>query len=152
MRKLLTFSIILFILSACTKNNEYADFHSFKNSEWDKNDVCRFEIEIQDTLTPHYISIIIRHNDNYAYRNLWLFVDITTPSGAIRSDALDCELADDMGNWFGKGISIYKFEALYEQSVIFPKSGIYTFAIRQGMRDDILKNISEVGIKLTKER
>jgi len=149
MRKLLTFSVIILILSACTNENVYTDFYSFKNSEWNKDSICRFNVEIKDTLAPHYMSIIIRHNDNYPYRNLWLFVDISTPSGATRCDTLGCELADDMGKWFGKGISIYKLEAPYENYIIFPQRGVYTFSIRQGMREEILKNISEIGIKLT---
>jgi len=149
MRKLLLFNIIILAFSACTNKNVYTDFCSFKSSKWDADNVCRFSVEINDTLTPHYFSVLVRHNDNYPYRNLWLFIDITTPSGAVRCDTLKCELADNMGKWFGKGISIYRFQKTYENPIRFPQSGTYTFSIRQGMRDNVLKNISAVGIKLT---
>ena len=127
-------------------------FHSFKNAEWDKDSICQFKVEINDTLTPHYISVVIRHNDNYSYRNLWLFIDISSPFGTVRCDTLDCELADNLGNWLGQGISVYQFEKPYEKYIRFPRSGVYTFSICQGMRDDMLKNISEVGIKLDMEK
>ena len=148
--KSLILSLIICILSACVYKNEnvHTDFRSLKNSEWNKDSICRFKVDIQDISHPYSIAILIRHDNNYPYRNLWLFSNITTPSGAVRQDTLNCELADDMGRWYGKGISVYKFEAPYEQSITFPQSGVYTFSIQHGMRDDILKNVSEVGIKL----
>ena len=152
MRKLLTFSIIVLILSACTNKNVYTDFYSLQNAEWDKDSVCRFHVEIQDTLTPHYFSVVLRHSSNYAYRNLWLFVNITAPSGNTTYKRLDCELADDVGKWVGKGISIYKFEKSFDEPIVFSPSGVYSFSIRHGMRDDVLKNVSEVGIKLTSKK
>ena len=151
MRKLLIFCTVVFsALSACTNKNVYTDFYSLKNAEWDKDSICRFEFEITDTLNPLNVFVEIRNNNNYQYSNLWLFIDIKTPSGAIRRDTMNCKLADDMGKWYGQGISIYEFEAPYEKSVIYTQSGIYTLSIRHGMRNNILEGITEIGFKLQK--
>ena len=149
MRKSAIFILCYIILSACINKNTHIDFRSFKNAEWDKDSICQFEVSILDTINPYQIFIETRNNNSYPYRNIWLFVDIKTPSGNIRKDTLGFDLADDFGKWYGQGISVYKLEALYEKSFIFRQPGSYMFTIRHGMRDDILKGINEVGIKLT---
>jgi len=130
----------------------HISFHSFKNAEWDKDDICQFEISISDTISPHQIFIETRNNNSYPYRNLWLFVDIQTPSGSVRRDTLCFDLANDFGKWYGQGLSLYKLEVRYEESFIFRKSGTYTFSFQHGMRDDVLKGISEIGIKVKKRK
>ena len=150
MNKFLLFILCSFLLSACINQNTYTDFCSLKNGEWNKDGICCFDINVSDTINPHQIFIETRNNSLYPYRNIWLFVDIQTPSGNIRKDTIGFDLADDYGNWLGKGINVYKLERPYEKSFIFRQPGIYTFSIRQGMRDDVLKGINEIGIKLAK--
>ena len=147
MRKFSIFILSCLILSACVNKNTHIDFYSFKNAKWDKDSICQFKVNISDTINPYQIFIETRNDNSYPYRNIWLFVDIKTPSENIRKDTIGFDLADDFGKWFGQGISVYKLEVLYEKSIIFPQSGNYVFSIRHGMRDDVLKGISEVGIK-----
>ena len=148
MRKFFTLIMCCFIIGACTNNSIYTDFRSLKNTKWDKDSICVFEVLITDTLTPRNIYIDIRNNNNYPYKNLWLFSDIQTPSGQIRRDTLNCELANEFGKWHGQGISTYELQIRYESSFIFRQSGIYSFSIRHGMRDEQLNGISEIGIKI----
>ena len=150
MNRLLLFILCCFFLSACLNKNTYTDFHSLKNGEWNKDSICHFEVSISDTINPHQIFINTRNNDLYPYQNIWLFVDIKTPLGNIRKDTIGFYLADDFGKWLGKGINVYKLEIPYEEYFIFRQSGTYSFSIRQGMRDDVLKGMNEIGIKLTK--
>ena len=150
MNKFLLFILCSFLLSACINQNTYTDFHSFKNGEWNKDSIYHFEVNISDTINPHQIFVETRNNNLYPYRNIWLFIKLETPSGSVRKDTIGFDLADDYGEWLGKGINIYKLERLYEESFVFRQPGIYTFSIRQGMRDDVLKGINEIGIKLTK--
>ncbi|MCL2650467.1 MAG: gliding motility lipoprotein GldH [Candidatus Azobacteroides sp.] len=150
MNKFLLFIMCCFLLSACTNKNTYTCFRSFKNAEWDKDSIPHFEINISDTINPHQIFVETRNNNLYPYQNIWLFIEIKTPSGNIRKDTLSFDLADNFGKWYGKGINIHRLVVPYEKSIIFRQQGNYTFSIRHGMRDDVLKGISEVGIKLTK--
>ena len=150
MNRLLSFILCCILLPACVNKNTYTDFHSFKNGEWDKDSICHFEVNISDTINPHQIFIETRNSNLYPYQNIWLFIELKTPSGNIRNDTIGFDLADDFGKWLGKGINIYKLERPYEESFIFRQSGIYTFSIRQGMRDKVLKGITEIGVKVTK--
>ena len=150
MRKFFVFILCSLILSACLDQNTHIDFRSFKNTEWDKDNICQFEFNISDTINPHQIFIETRNNNSYPYSNIWLFVDIKTPLGNLRKDTIGFDLADNFGKWYGQGISLYKLEVVYEKSFIFRQPGTYVFSIKHGMRDDVLKGISEIGIKLTK--
>lgn len=149
-RNKLFFLLIPIILCNCTDKDSYSNYHSFKKSEWNKSDVGHFEVPVSDTINPYDIYLELRNNREYEYRNLWMFVSIETPSGNIRQDTVNCLLADNIGNWYGKGFSLYHVEIPYEKSITFPRKGNYIFKIQQGMREDILKGISDIGIRITK--
>ncbi len=150
MRKFSIFILCCLVLSACVNKDTHIDFHSFKNAEWEKDSVYQFEVNISDTINPHQILIETRNNNLYPYQNIWLFVDLKTPSGNVRKDTIGFDLADNFGKWYGQGFSVYELEIPYEKSFIFRQPGDYVFSIRHGMRDDILKGINEIGIKLVK--
>ena len=149
-RKFPIFILCCIILFACVDKNTHISFRSLKNTEWNKDSICQFEIKISDTINPHQIFIQTRNDNMYPYRNIWLFVDFQTPSGNVRRDTIGIGLADDFGKWNGQGLSMNKMEVCYEESFIFRQSGNYVFSIRHGMRDDILKGISEIGIKISR--
>ncbi len=139
---------VLFFLTACSHNEKYSSFYSFPQSVWYKDTIARFEVHISDTLSYHDVFIDIRNTNDYPYKNLWLFVSFETPSGQFRKDTLECLMADDFGKWYGKGISLYELSVPYEQKIRFPHSGVYTYSIQQGMRNDLLEGINDVGIRL----
>ena len=150
MRKFSIFILCCIIFSACVKNDAHIDFYSFKNAEWNKDSVCQFKVNISDTINPHQIFIKTRNNNLYPYQNIWLFVDIKTPLGNIRKDTINFDLADEFGEWYGQGFSVYELEVPYEKTFIFRQPGNYIFSIRHAMRDDVLKGINEIGIKIVK--
>jgi len=127
----------------------YHHYESIASSIWNEQDAYRFEVKVSDTLSMYNVFIEIRNNDTYRYANLWLFVAFETPGGARRQDTLDCRLADPYGNWLGKGFSHYILTIPYEQAVIFPHSGTYSYTLLQGMREEKLKGITDVGIRIS---
>ena len=144
--------LLLFIfLSACTESEIFSEFHSFPKSEWDKQHAIRFEAPVYDLSAPYNVSIELRHNNQYPFRNIWLFVEYQTPSGNIRTDTLTTNLADAYGKWYGKGISLYSYSFNYQENVQYSDTGMYVYTIRQGMRSDVLKGISDIGLRIAKE-
>ena len=57
-------------------------------------------------------------------------------------------LADEFGKWHGHGISLYQSSFPIHSQYKFPHAGQYTFSFRQGMRDDALKGIQEIGFSV----
>ncbi len=142
---------LFFLLhAACSDREAYYSFYSVHRSIWHTDSVARFEVAVTDTLSMHDVFVEIRNNDKYPYQNLWLFVSFQYPTGETRQDTLECTLADDFGKWYGKGFSLYELSVPYETKLCFPASGTYTYTIRQGMRDDFLPGISDVGLKIVR--
>jgi gliding motility-associated lipoprotein GldH len=148
----LVFGILLsvFVIN-CSNQELFSEFHSFPKSEWDKSEMVRFEVDVTDDSPRYDVSLEIRNNNNYPFRNLWLFIDFQTPTGSLRSDTLQVELADMYGKWYGKGISLYAYSFPYELNVQYPDTGKYVYTIRHGIRENPLKGISDIGLRVSRK-
>ncbi|MCP9612695.1 gliding motility lipoprotein GldH [Coprobacter tertius] len=143
--------IMVLLLVSCTETGlVFSSYNHIPDRGWDKRNILRFTPEITDTLATYDISVLLRYNNDYAYNNLWLFV--TYPQDTImRTDTLDCRLADRFGKWYGSGWGAsYQQEVPLQSGVRFPGSGKQTIMIQQGMRDDITSHITDVGIKIVR--
>jgi gliding motility-associated lipoprotein GldH len=144
-------SLLFFFLVSCSHNEIFFEYHSFKKDGWDRKDAAIYHINIDNTTDLFDVSLEIRNNNNYPFRNIWLFVDFQAPGGNVRTDTVGVDLADVYGKWYGKGISLYSFTIPYETAVRFPRKGTYTYAVRQGMRENPLIGISDIGLKISKK-
>ena len=147
-RHIILFSMYV-ICHSCTKPVYYEQYQTIDNP-WDKNREYFFTCEIEDHTVTYNISINIRNNNLYPYQNLWLFYTEEQPERLVLRDTIECMLADDYGKWIGSGISIYHLKIPIRTQYKFPQKGQYTFKIRQGMRDDRLKGIEQIGVRLEK--
>ena len=93
----------------------------------------------------------LRYTNDYAYSNLWLFIVYTDGEGKQRTDTLECRLADVYGKWYGSGWGpSYQQEIPFKKRVRFSVPGKYPILIQQGMREDVIQNIKDVGVKITR--
>ena len=140
---------ILFAFSACNKGEIYNSTHDLKNSEWDTSNVVNFNFQVEDTLQPYDVFINLRHTSKYKYRNLFLFIETTSPAGNTVKDTFECMLADKKGQWYGKGWGdMYQNKIPYKRFIRFPQSGTYSIELKQAMRTEKLKHISDIGIEI----
>lgn len=137
-----------FIFVACESPIIYDHYQKVEQSEWSKEKVFYFTFNIEDIEVPYNISLNIRNNNQYLYRNLWLLTTEERPLGALSRDTINCVLADEFGKWTGKGISIFHSTILLRQAYSFPMKGQYTFGIRQGMRNEMLEGIEKIGLQI----
>jgi gliding motility-associated lipoprotein GldH len=145
------FLSVLLFLSACSHSEIFSEFHSFPEAEWARNKKVDFDVNIEDSSLKYDVFLEIRNNNDYPFRNLWLFVDITAPDGKQRADTINVELADVYGKWHGKGISLYSYSFSYDSDMHYPGSGFYTYSVRQGMREEVLKGVSDIGLTVLKK-
>jgi len=134
---------------ACTSTTFYEQYQMIDNA-WGKEKEFYFTYNIDDNSVPYNIYISIRNNNNYPYRNLWLFCSEEQPVGPVARDTIECMLGDEFGKWYGTGISIFHISIPLRTDYIFPHKGQYTFGIRQGMRENQLNGIEEIGLTITK--
>ncbi len=145
----ITTFFLCIILFSCTNSAYYEKYQTIEG-QWDKNKELFFIYEIDDSLASYNLLLEIRNNNLYPYQNLWLFCSEEQPEGTLRRDTIECILADDFGKWKGTGISIYHISVPIRTKYIFPNKGKYTFIIRQGMRDDRLRGIEQIGVRIEK--
>jgi gliding motility-associated lipoprotein GldH len=138
-------------LFACSHKEVFFEFHSIKNAVWDRSDKAVFEVDIKNNAMPLDVSLEIRSNNDYPFRNIWLFVDFKTPGGNSRTDTISVDLADIYGKWYGKGINLHSLSIPYETHFLFPDTGTYRYTIRQGMWENLLIGISDIGLKVSEK-
>ncbi|MDR2691401.1 MAG: gliding motility lipoprotein GldH [Dysgonamonadaceae bacterium] len=143
--------LLFFCCASCVQNEVFFEYHSFKKDGWNREAVAAYHINIDNTADLFDVSLEIRNNNDYSFRNIWLFIDFQSPGGSVRTDTVGMNLADVSGKWYGTGINLYSLSIPYETAVRFPRKGTYTYSIRQGMRENPLKGISDIGLRISKK-
>ncbi len=138
-------------LCSCQSGVAYDEYVSIAKTGWDKDTLAVFRTDMSDSAGVYDIMVQVRNDNDYAYSNLWLFIDVIAPDGVSRRDTLECILARTDGSWLGSGWgSLYNEKCPYMRGVKFSKPGPYTFRITQGMRADELAGIHDIGLLIQK--
>jgi len=149
MTKFVGVIIALLVMVSCDQPAFYNKYQAIEKVQWTKEKEYYFTFDIKDPTKAYDLDLFVRNSDRYPFQNLWLFMVQEPPIGPIHRDTIACDLADDYGNWYGKGISLHERKiALYEHYA-FPDSGRYILSFRQGMRRDTLPGIHEIGLRIT---
>ena len=149
----LLFLLISGLLICCgrSKNIVFIDTEVIPDETWSLKQAPRFEVRINDTVSFNNITFSVRTGSSYPFRNLWLFVTTMAPNGISLTDTLEYKLADEKGNWYGKGFGeIHELDLPYRQNVFFPLKGTYIISIRHGMRAENLKGVYDIGLRVEK--
>lgn len=146
------FILCLVMLPACESSVVFQQQKAISADGWHYQNIIVFETMIEDTVSLHSLYLDIRNTVDYRYSNLFIFLDIEFPEGRILRDTIECMLADRQGNWTGKGFGrIRTNRFMFRDDVWFPEKGVYTFRVEQGMREDQLQGIADVGIRIEKK-
>ncbi|MDH6305475.1 gliding motility-associated lipoprotein GldH [Parabacteroides sp. PF5-5] len=142
--------LISFLFSSCESNIVYNQYQAIDNVSWEKDKEYYFTFQIEDVSIPYDITFETRNNNLYPYQNLWVFLSEEQPIGSLKRDTIECLLANEYGKWVGRGISLYQSGFPVRTNYMFPNKGQYTLSFRQGMRNDALKGIQEIGLRIEK--
>ncbi len=150
--KQFTLSIVVMVLFwACGNSPVFESYKTIPDAQWNKDSVANFSLEVTDTSTFHDFFLHLRNNNEYPFSNFYAFLTITFPNKKTAKDTLNLPLADLKGKWLGTGIGeIKSTRFLFREKLRFPIPGKYTFSIRQGMRKDDLKGITDIGLEIVK--
>lgn len=144
-------AIAIILLTGCDKGKVFEENFTVDEEGWNSNDFLRYSFNIEDTTLPHHFFINIRNSTEYPYSNLFLFIRTILPDQSAAADTLDIPVSGPDGRWLGNGIGKYRdLQVLIMNDILFPQAGEYVFEIEQGMRDEDIKGISSVGIRVEK--
>ena len=158
MRKLISIiGISLFIIS-CNDSMVFNRYKPIAKSQWHKDSIINFTFNPIDTLSKNNVYINIRNNNDYAYSNLFLIVDIRFPDNNKIIDTLEYEMTNAEGKFLGTGFTDLKENILeYKTNVNFPNKGTYTISVQHAMRKsgevngiEVLNGITDVGLQIEK--
>lgn len=142
---------LLFV--SCTTIDLYEKSVAIPGHSWKNDFKPSFTFSIKDTASPYQLFLILRHNDKYNYNNIYINLSAKLPgSDSARKIRKDLTLATDDKGWLGSGM-----DDIYEHRIPLGdperlKTGIYTFAVEQIMREDPLKNVLNVGLRIEKKQ
>jgi gliding motility-associated lipoprotein GldH len=141
----------MLFLQSCGRNVVFTDSEQLEGKTWKLADVAVFNVPVKDTVNSNNIFFTIRTGSSYPFRNIYLFVTTTSPDRKSLTDTLQYELADEKGNWYGKGFGdIHELKLPYKSNVFFPLSGTYRISIQHGMRIEDLKGVYDIGLRVEK--
>ncbi len=148
---LLAAIILSVFFAACDSGRVFEEYVSLKGAKWHKDSLVSFSVTVTDTTAAHNLYLNLRHKGNYAYSNIWVFIDVGTPGGESITDTIEYLLADPSGRWRGSGLGdIYDTQLVLRNNVLLPDSGKYIFTLQHGMRVEWLEGITDVGIRVEK--
>ncbi len=140
------------LLFSCTQVSVFEKNTTIPHYEWTNNFNATGTFVISDTLAAYNIYIVMRHTDAYKYNNIWLNVGLQSPADSMYFQKLDLTLGNDISGWEGSGMNdIWEVRKLLNgQPRRFRKNGEYKFSIAQIMRDNPLKNVMSIGLRVQK--
>lgn len=149
--QLIIFGALLISIFACDRNQVFEEYKTIPQKNWHKDSLVVFNIPVTDTTQNHNLIVNIRNDINYKYSNLWLFIEVQQPGGEAIKDTFELSLADPSGKWLGDGFGGLKTRhVIFRRNVYFPATGNYQINIQQGMREELLAGISDVGFRVEK--
>lgn len=141
-------SAIAVLFSSCRNDIIYSQFSPIPSEKWHVDSVKQFDYTIADTTADYRMLIYVRHTERYPYQNMWLFID-----DGFGADTIEFYLADDRGQWLGdKKHGFVEMSVLLEEAKQFPDTGTYHMSIRHGMRDSVLRGVTDIGLEIRKSK
>jgi len=141
------------IFSSCKGEDIYFQkYETIESSSWNKEEVKVFDFDIVDTTKLYEFYLNLRNNNEYGYGNIFVFWTLQSPDGRTKTDTAQFILAKPNGQWLGKSASGTVIEnSMYFLKTKLPTRGTYSFEFVQGMRDENLEGIKDVGLKIKKK-
>lgn len=133
-------------LTSCHSDTVFSEFQAIPTKEWSVDVKPQFDYTIMDAEASYNIVLYVRHTERYPYQNMWLFVN-----NNHRIDTIEFYLADDRGQWLGdRHYGFIEMPVLLEENYHFPDTGTYRMTVQHGMRDSLLRGVSDIGVEVTK--
>lgn len=147
--KSITIFVLILLFTSCNTLDVFEKTKAFPEHEWKSSEKPSFIFLITDTSSLYNMYVVIRHEDSYRYKNIWLNVHIKDPDSSYTIKR-EFTLADN-SKWLGTGIDdILEHRIVFNSLPISLKKGNYIFTLEQIMREDPLQYILNAGIRVEK--
>lgn len=145
---LLLFVAVLVAFSGCDTNNIADTNQTMPSRNWSYANKVKVVVDIKDSNKLFNIYFKLRHTADYRYANIFVLFNVKSTQKR-RNRRYEFKLAQADGQWNGSGSgNLYTYTFPLLTNFKFPTPGKYELELEQNMRDNPLKEISDVGIKV----
>jgi len=140
------------LVSSCKEVDLYEKQVIVSGHHWKSGFQPEFEFEIKDSNALYQLFFLLRHNEKYGFNNIWVNLYSTPPGDSLRKVQYEIPLATDSKGWLASGMDDI-YDHRYPLTGKIPlRPGIYKFKLEQIMREDPLKEVMNVGLRLEKTK
>lgn len=140
------------MLCSCETMDLFEKTVRIPDHAWDASFRPGVTFDITDTSAFYNIFFVIRHTDAYGYNNIWVNTTSLAPGDSVsRTMRSDFPLATN-DRWTGSGMDdIFEHRILlYREPVKFRRPGPYKVVFEQAMRENPLRHVMNVGLRVEK--
>ena len=121
------------------------------NHNWSYADKFRYAVKIDDEKRLYDLYMNLRVTGDYKYSNLFVLIAQTGPDKKRTVKRYELKLANKDGEWLGAGSgNLYSYQVSFLTDYKFPVKGVYHFEIEQNMRDNPLREVNDLGLRVEK--
>lgn len=132
---------------SCSDGTVYSEAKETNPAAWAIADEVQFEADID--AGTYRMDLLVRSNEQYAFQNLWLFVDTKIGNTLMKTDTIEGYLSDNFGRRTGQGIGSKRTNMFVVSDSVVLADTTYRFTVRHGMRTDQLIGITDIGIVIS---
>ena len=139
------------LLAGCSNGGAIIDKNTgVENQNWTYVNRIRYDVKVDDNQVPYTLYLNLRVGTDYKYSNIFVLVTEDGPGTPAESKRYEFTLAGKDGEWLGEGSgNLYSYQLPFVTNYKFPAKGTYTFYIEQNMRDNPLRAVSDVGLRIS---
>ena len=127
------FILIFFLLTSCS-DSDLVNSYEFSNG-WKNGEVVQFDFKGTETKKNQNLFLILRHNKNYSFSNIFLITEMKFENDSIKRDTLEYRLSEKNGKWLGKKrLSIVEHTLPFKKNLEILKDSTYSITITNSMR------------------
>ncbi|WP_158825774.1 gliding motility lipoprotein GldH [Mucilaginibacter lacusdianchii] len=145
---------VLFItglaIAGCTDSKAVMDNNTeIASQNWSYGKKVVYDVVIDNPDVAYNLYFNTRVTASYRYANMFVIIYQNGPQLPKKGIRYEFKLASPTGEWLGKGSgSMYSYQVPFQKGVRFPAKGTYHFEIEQNMRDNPLKAVNDVGLRV----
>lgn len=127
------FILIFFLLTSCS-DSDLVNSYEFSNG-WKNGEVVQFDFKGTEIKKNQNLFLILRHNKNYSFSNIFLITEMKFENDSIKRDTLEYRLSEKNGKWLGKKrLSIVEHTLPFKKNLEILKDSTYSITITNSMR------------------
>lgn len=146
--------LLIALTTGCSDANRVFDQSTeIVGHNWGYSNRVRYVVKIDDATVPYNLYFNLRVTGDYKYANMFVLLHTFGPKMAPNVMRYELHLAAKTGEWLGSGSgNLYSYQIPFKTSYRFPAQGVYHFEIEQNMRDNPLREVSDVGLRVEKAK